>query len=75
MFATHFSFVRFVAHVFGHALVLYGASLWWTYYHLNALCVGSTDVKKEDLETMIVDCGRLPKSHKETVEASQALYG
>ena len=43
---------------------------WWTYHHLTPVCIGGTDVTLEELSDLIVDCSRLPKSFRESDEAS-----
>ena len=48
---------------------IFRASTGWTYYHMRADCIGTTDVVRADLEDLVVDCARLPKSAKESIEA------
>ena len=42
----------------------------WRYYHLDRDCISHTDVEAKETETMYLDCARLPKKSKETLEAS-----
>jgi hypothetical protein len=47
-------------------------SIWWTYHHLTARCVGATDIREADLNDMFIDCARLPKAAKEDLDAYNA---